>query len=121
MAPASAQNIYRCGDGYSQQPCPGGVVVEAQDERSAGQRSQASLAAQRDARLADAMEKERLKEDAKPVSAASIPAKAQAPENAPKTAAARQAKKPAKPEHFTAVAPGKPGDTTKKKAKKKAA
>jgi hypothetical protein len=118
VAPAAAQNIYRCGDSYSQQPCPGGTMVEAEDERSAVQRSQSSLAAQRDAKIADAMEKARLKEEAKPVSAAYIPAKAQAPEKAGKPAAARQAKKPA---HFTAVAPGKPGDATKKKTKKKAA
>jgi hypothetical protein len=63
------------------------------------------------------MEKARLKEEAKPVSAAYIPPKAQAPENAGKPAAARQAKKPA---YFTAVAPGKPRDATKKKTKKKA-
>jgi hypothetical protein len=118
VAPAAAQNIYRCGDSYSQQPCPGGSMVEAEDERSAGQRSQTSLAAQRDAKIADAMEKARLKEEAKPVSAAYIPAKAQAATaNAGKPAAARHAKKPA---HFTAVAPGKPGDATKKKTKKKA-
>ena len=40
------------------------------------------------------------------------------PEDAGKPAAASKAKKPEKPEHFTAVAPGKPGDATKKKAKK---
>jgi hypothetical protein len=121
VAPAAAQDIYRCGDSYSQRPCPGGTVVEAQDERSAVQRSQTSLAAQRDARIADAMEKSRLKEEAKPVSAAFIPVRRQAPENAGTPAAARQAKKPGKAEHFNAVAPGKPGDATKKKTKKKAA
>ena len=118
VAPAAAQDIYRCGNSYSQQSCPGGTIVEAEDERSAAQRAQTGLAAQRDAKMADAMEKARLKEEAKPVSAAYVPAKAQAPENAEKPAAARQAKKPA---YFTAVAPGKPGDTTKKKTKKKAA
>ena len=115
VAPAAAQDIYRCGDSYSQRPCPGGTVVEAEDERSAVQRSQTSQAAQRDARMADAMEKARLKEEAKPVSAY-IPAKEQPPEKTGKPAAARKAKK--KPEHFTAVAPGKPGDATKKKTKK---
>ena len=120
VAPAAAENIYRCGDSYSQRPCPGGTVVEVEDERSAVQRSQTSLAAQRDARIADAMEKARLKEEARPVSVTHIPAKAQAPEKAGKPAAARQAKKPEKPEHFTAVAPGKPGEATKKKTKKKA-
>ena len=80
VAPAAAQNIYRCGDSYSQRPCPGGTMVDAEDERSAVQRSQTSLAAQRDAKTADAMEKARLKEEAKPVPAAYIPPKAQATE-----------------------------------------
>jgi hypothetical protein len=117
VAPAAAENIYRCGDSYSQRPCPGGTVVEAEDERSASQRSQTSQAAQRDAKIADAMEKARLKEEAKSVSAAYIPSTAQAPETASKPAVARQAKNPA---YFTAVAPGKPGGATKKKTKKKA-
>jgi hypothetical protein len=116
VAPAAAENIYRCGDSYSQRPCPGGTVVEAEDERSAAQRSQTSLAAQRDAKTADAMEKARLKEEAKPVSAAYIPAKEQGPESAGKPTAAGKAKRP---EHFTGVAPGKPGGATKKKTKKK--
>src|SRR4051812_8948856 len=121
LAPAAAQNIYRCGDSYSQRPCPGGTVVEAEDERSAAQRAQTSQAAQRDAKTADAMEKARLKEGAKPAGSVYIPAKAEtladAPENTINPTAARKAKKPA---YFTAGAPRKPGEPTKKKAKKKA-
>ena len=121
VAPAAAQGIYRCGDSYSQQPCAGGTMVEVQDERSAVQRSQTSLAAERDAKTADAMEKARVKEEAKPVSAY-IPAKveplAQAPENTGNLPAASKAKKPA---YFTAVAPRKPGEIKKKKTKKKPA
>ena len=109
LAPAAAQNIYRCGDSYSQKPCPGGTVVEAQDERSAGQRSQTTLAAQRDAKTADAMEKARLKEEAKPVQAYIPPAKDEA--------AASKLKKPA---HFKATAPKKPGAAPGKLKKPKA-
>jgi len=109
LAPAAAQNIYRCGDTYSQQPCPGGTVVEAQDERSAGQRSQTSLAAQRDAKMADAMEKARLKEEARPAQAYIPPAKEES--------AARKLKKPAQ---FKAVAAKKPGDAPAKSKKTKA-
>ncbi len=29
MAPAGAAQVYRCGNAYSAQPCPGGVAVEA--------------------------------------------------------------------------------------------
>lgn len=106
LAPAAAQDIYRCGDAYSQQPCPGGSVVEAGDARSASQRSQASQAARRDAKLADSMEKARLKEEAKPVSAY-IPPKQEA--------AARKVK----PADFTAVVPRKPGGSQAKPKKKK--
>ena len=109
LAPAAAQNIYRCGDTYSQQPCPGGTVVEAQDERNAGQRSQTTLAAQRDAKVADAMEKARLKEEAKPAQAYIPPAIEEA--------AARKLKKPAQ---FKAVAAKKPGDAPAKSKKTKA-
>ena len=63
---AGAQAIYRCGDSYSQKPCPGGKVVDADDARSASQKSQTDQAVRRDAKAAEALEKERLKEEAKP-------------------------------------------------------
>lgn len=41
-AAATAAPIYRCGNTYSQTPCPeGGKVVEATDPRSAAQRAEA--------------------------------------------------------------------------------
>lgn len=121
-APAAAQDIYRCGDSYSQQRCPGGVLVPTEDARSAAQGKQTSVAAQRDARTADAMEKARLKEEAKPAQAYIPPPKVQDPaQEYSRTAGVAKATKPA---HFTAVSPKKPGQTQakkKKKAKKKAA
>jgi len=117
IAPAAAQNVYRCGNSYSQQPCPGGKVVPADDARSASQSSQTSAASERDAKAADAMEKARLKEEAKPAQAGMPPAKLEEiPQEQRSTAAAGKAKKPA---YFTAVA-RKPGDTPVKKKKKKA-
>jgi hypothetical protein len=110
---AQAQQVYRCGDAYSQQPCPGGAQVQVQDARSAGQAAQTREASQRDAKAADAMEKARLKEEAKP-GQAYIPA-AKAPPAAPKEKAAKSKVK--KPETFTAVS-GKPDAKTKKKEKK---
>jgi hypothetical protein len=118
MHPAAAQPIYRCGDSYSQKPCPGGRVVEADDARSASQKSQTDQAARRDAQAAEAMEKARLKEEARPAPLVMPPAK---PAEPVKPVAASAAKKPAT---FTAVAPKKPGDASgkkKKKAKKKEA
>jgi hypothetical protein len=122
IAPAAAQNIYRCSDSYSQQRCPGGTLVQSDDARSALQSSQTSQAAQRDAKAADAMEKVRLKEEAKPAQAYIPPPKVQdVPEEDSRTVNGAKAKKPA---YFTATAPRKPGETRpkkKKKAKKKAA
>ncbi|MDB5873348.1 MAG: hypothetical protein JWQ07_2790, partial [Ramlibacter sp.] len=60
MGSAAAEDVYRCGDSYSQTPCPGCKVVQVEDARSASQRSQTSQAAHRDAKSADAMEKARL-------------------------------------------------------------
>jgi hypothetical protein len=117
IAPAAAQTIYRCGNSYSQQPCPGGTLVPADDARSASQRSQTSRASERDAKAADAMEKARLKEEAKPAQVVMPPAKLEeVPQEERKTVVEGKAKKPA---HFTAVA-RKPGDTQVKKKKKKA-
>jgi len=61
---AQAQNIYRCGDSYSQSPCPGGVAIDAGDSRTKGQKAQADAATQRDRQTANTLEKERLKQEA---------------------------------------------------------
>ena len=117
-APAAAQNIYRCGDSYSQQPCAGGKLVAASDSRTAGQKSQTDEATRRDAKSAEAMEKARLKEEAKPAPVGLPLPKASEAQPARKPASGA---KPKKPEHFTAIAPGSPDDATAKKKKKKKA
>lgn len=111
--PAAAQTIYRCGDSYGQQPCPGGKVIDASDARSASQKSQADEASRRDARAGDAMEKTRLKEEAKPAQVLLPPAK---PEEAPLKSVVGPTLK--KPDQFTAIAPKKPGEADKRKKKR---
>lgn len=59
----AAQTVYKCGDSYRQIPCAGGVVIDAPDRRSSEQKLQSDLATRRDARTADAMEQERLKQE----------------------------------------------------------
>jgi hypothetical protein len=124
VAPATAQgtqNVYRCGNTYSQQPCADGKLVAASDSRSAAQKSQTDDATKRDAKVADAMEKARLKEEAKPVPVG-MPAatQASAPKDAKKSDRKAKKAKSKKDEHFTAVAPKKPGEEpAKKKATKK--
>jgi hypothetical protein len=110
-APAGAQGVYRCGNSYSQQPCPGGKEVAVEDERSAAQRAQTDKAVQRDAKAAEALEKARLKEEAKPAQALLPPAKADEEEARVKSVSARAKKL----EHFSAVSPRKPGDPPAKK------
>jgi hypothetical protein len=61
---ASAQDaVYRCGaDGrsYSPQPCAGGRAVAVDDARSAEQAAQSRQASERDAQLADALQRRRV-------------------------------------------------------------
>jgi hypothetical protein len=102
--PAQAQNVYRCGESYSNQPCAGATVVPTDDPRSAAQRAQTDAATRRDARSAQVLEHERLKQEGKPV--------------APPTDRTLTKARPKKPELFTAVAPRKPGDAAPKKKKK---
>jgi hypothetical protein len=64
-APVMAQTVYRCGDTYVQKPCPGGKAVDVDDSRSASQRTDTLDATKRNAQAADAMQKERLAEEAK--------------------------------------------------------
>jgi hypothetical protein len=116
--PAAAQTIYRCGNSYSQQPCPGGTPVQAEDSRSAAQRADTGQASQRDAKAADTMEKARLKEEAKPVQAY-IPAPKTVAENTPAEKKKPALAKPKKPQYFTASSPKKPGEASKKKKAKK--
>jgi hypothetical protein len=115
--PALAQTVYRCGDSYGQQPCPGGRAVDTEDSRTPAQRAQTTEAVRRDAKAADELEKARLKEEAK-VAPAMIPAaKVEAPQDTRDRTDSQS--RPKKPAHFTAVAPKKPGAATAAKKKKK--
>lgn len=116
--PATAQTVYRCGETYSQQPCPGGKPVQADDPRTEAQRAQTRDAAQRDAKVADEMQKARLRDEARPAQAA-IPAPKPEALDVPDSPAARPgvARKPA---HFTAVSPKKKDKAQPAKKKNKA-
>ena len=117
--PTQAQNVYRCGESYSNQPCPGATVVPIEDARSPAQRAQSKAVTQRDAKSAEVMEKERLEQEGKPAPAVIPAPKAQ---ETPEELAIKRAMK--KPEVFKAVVPRKAGDPPpkkKKRAKKKPA
>ena len=116
--PAHAESVYRCGANYSTLPCAGATIVAADDARSAAQRAQADAATRRDSKLAQVLEQDRLRLEAK-AAPAIILAKAQA------GGATRSTEKPVsnaklkKPEHFTAVSPKKAGEATPNGKKKK--
>ena len=116
--PGAAQTVYRCGETYSQQPCPGGKPVQADDPRSESQRIQTREAARRDAKVADEMQKSRLKEEAKPAQALLPPPKAEAPDSPEGPAVSPGVAK--KPAYFTAVSPTKKDKAQAGKKKKKA-
>jgi hypothetical protein len=127
-APGLAQPVYRCSDNsYSNQPCPGGKEIQAQDPRTAAQRAQTADAARRDAKAADEMEKSRLKQEAKVTKDAKDAAPLPVADAPRETASADRTYSPfraKKPQYFTAVSPRK-GDakvtkSAKKKTKKKA-
>ncbi len=114
---AAAQNVYKCEGGYSQQPCAGGQSLPMDDARSDAQKKQAAAAAGRDARLADSLEKERLRQEAKPAASYVPPPQfAPAPDAKPQVTP-----KLRKPEVFTAVAPGAKATQPEKKKPKQPA
>ena len=63
LSTAAAQSIYKCGDSYSQIPCPGAILIDASDKRSSDQKLQADANSKRSAQTADAMEKARLQQE----------------------------------------------------------
>ena len=125
-AGAQAQAIYRCGNTYSQQPCPDGTLVKVDDTRSPGAAAASTAETKRQAKAADAMEKARLSEEAKAAPASVMQTTKAEPAAEPRVKDSQAGKKHAKkstkkPEYFTAVAPKKPGEkAAKKTAKKKA-
>jgi hypothetical protein len=117
--PAAAQTVYRCADGYSQKPCPGGTPVQVDDDRSEKQRSDAGAFIRRDAKLADEMQAERLKQESQVPSAYIPPAKN--PKLARRDAKPRGKagkKDDTAAEVFTAGVPGSAPDKKKAHARK---
>jgi hypothetical protein len=62
---AKGQNVYRCGNSYSQKPCTDGVVIDVQDARTPAQKADSDALARREAATANSLEKTRLKEESR--------------------------------------------------------
>jgi hypothetical protein len=89
---SSAQLTYKCGNSYSQTPCPDAVLVDTEDRRTSAQKLQTDQATQRDARVADAMERARLQQEAKDLAANTPAPKASHPASTSKNKAIQTTK-----------------------------
>jgi hypothetical protein len=108
---AQTQKIYRCGNSYSHQPCPGGSTIEADDSRTPAQRKAHQASVQREQHIADKMEKDRVKDEQAALHAAEEERKAvRTKTTAAKKAASPKKKRPADKEKLPAykalAAPG---------------
>lgn len=110
---ATAQNIHKCGDTYSQLPCPGGAVINATDPRSIEQKSQMDLATARDTRTANALESARLQQEkidlannTPPLKPVNVDAASKGPTN---TGPRKKITKKKVPENFSAQTPREKG------------
>jgi hypothetical protein len=90
----SAQTVYRCGNSYSQTPCPGGSTVDATDSRTPEQRKAHEASVKHEKRAGNTLEQTRLKEEATAQRAAEKADKAQ--RDADKAAQKAAAKKSTK-------------------------
>lgn len=121
-----AQNIYKCGNNYSQTPCPGASTLTLDDARDAAQKRQSDAATRRDTGLAAALEKDRLAQE-KIAAARSPVAESVATKDAPqmddgvvhKITPKRIGPKHHKPKAFIAQVPGSEKNPTGKKSGKR--
>ena len=123
---ANAQNAYRCGNTYSQTPCPNAVPVDVNDSRTSAQKKQTDAATAGSTKAGDAMEKSRLAQEKRDLAANRGPTVLIAPATVQPTAPATPGKAHAKrkkntSQYFTAQAPREKKEKKPAKAKKESA
>ena len=123
---ATAQNTYRCGNSYSQTPCPNGKTLDVNDSRTTDQKKQTDAASANSAKAGDAMEKARLAQEKRDLAANKARPVVIAPVAAPKVATEPQPRAHAKRKkktspYFTAQAPREKKERKTAKPKKAAA
>ena len=97
--------VYKCANHYSQQPCPGGAVLDVGDPRSDDEKKQAERRIRQETKTAQTLEKGRLLKEKKPPNTYSLP-----PDNGadgpytelPQPSSSPQVKPAAKPDWFKA-------------------
>ncbi len=116
-AATHAEEIYRCGNSYSQVPCAQGKVLTIDDSRDAIRKKEADAATRRDAQLAKQLEHERLQQEqaltpksTKSAKPKTVKPKKKAAEPVQEQTTTLTPKKPKsvshKPKDFTALVPG---------------
>jgi hypothetical protein len=103
---ASSQTIYKCGASYSQTPCSGGNAIDVTDTRTSEQKKQTDVAANRDAQIAERMEKSRILQEKTDLASNTPPATPTKNNKNSRAPSASGKKKPRTPDHFIAQAPG---------------
>lgn len=123
-----AQNIYKCGNSYSQTPCVGASTLNINDARTAAQKQQTDAATRTDAKLAQSLEKSRLAQekmagDRPPATQPTVPPAAPQSANnvVSKITPKRIRSKKYKPAAFIALVPGSDNKPVKKKPTRKKA
>lgn len=116
-----AQNVYRCGNVYSQIPCDGATTVQTGDERTKTQKSHAQASLKKDIKTADNLEKSRLKQEenrAREMAQSAQKSTATPPQGPAKADQTPKSGKQA--EFFTARAPGDDKKTKRSEPEKEA-
>lgn len=113
---ANAQKVYRCGNSYSQTPCADGKALDLADNRTAAQQKQAAAATSNRVEEVAALEKARVAQEKRELTAKKVPAAVIAPAVGPVGVPAKSDKARAKLRKKTA-ADFDATSTQKKKAK----
>lgn len=115
---SAAQNIYKCsGATYSQTPCPDGVQLAPAQAPSRAEQIEADQTAKRDARVANRMEQERLRQEKRDLKANTPERTAKAPAAPATTTPTRnRTRKASKTQGFVAEVPGTRQPRVKHKA-----
>jgi hypothetical protein len=111
----AAQTVYKCGNTYSQLPCPDAAVIKP-DPRSNAQKAQADRATARDARIANAMEKSRLQQEKADLAANTPPARPAIATSASKPRPGAMKKKKKETDALVVRSPGRKKSATDKSA-----
>ena len=116
-AATAGTTAWRCGNTYTDQPCPGGQALSVDDSRDAAQKREADRAIREAQAAGERLERERVREEKAQAGRAPtlIDNKPVPRPGAESTAKKKKGKK--EPEHFSAH---DPVTTAKKKAEKKA-